>query len=91
MPLFRCTQCGCVENTATGAYWWRKHKAKPVLCSECDSGQWHGLFPKKDATGMVVDENGFLWSTHEQAPDHIAIAGIMQADGTVAASKGEKG
>ena len=51
MPLFRCTKCGCVENTAISGYWNRhiKHrdgrhicpqeefdKKFPPLCSECD-------------------------------------------------------
>jgi hypothetical protein len=46
MPLFHCSQCGCIENTALGAYWYNKAKGKPVLCSECDTGKWHGRFPK---------------------------------------------
>jgi hypothetical protein len=42
MSLFQCEECGGRENTATGAYWgWGKK-----LCSECDTGEWHGHFPK---------------------------------------------
>jgi len=42
MPLFICENCGCIENTALGHYWSRKHvKFKDekmndkALCSEC--------------------------------------------------------
>lgn len=39
MPLFRCSKCGCVENTALGWYWARTLKSTPEqwqkpLCSE---------------------------------------------------------
>lgn len=46
MPLFVCDKCGCIENTACGHWWARKHVffeegsldpelvGKP-LCSEC--------------------------------------------------------
>jgi hypothetical protein len=46
MPLFNCSACGAVENTALGNYWWNRRQHKPVLCSECDTGTWHGQFPK---------------------------------------------
>ena len=46
MPLFNCSACGTVENTALGNYWWNRRQHKPVLCSECDTGTWHGQFPK---------------------------------------------
>lgn len=46
MPLFNCSKCGVVENTALGAYWYNKAKERPVLCSECDTGVWHGRFAK---------------------------------------------
>lgn len=49
MSLFKCTECGCVENTATSGFWFKGDG--PALCSECDPviGFWHGLFPKEDA------------------------------------------
>jgi hypothetical protein len=65
MPLFACTQCGCVENTACCNYWTRTTMDKlPALCSECDPdiGKWHGRFEKRSAAGMLVDQNGQLWS-----------------------------
>ena len=49
MSLFECTRCHAVENTAlAGAgYWLNKVDGKPVLCSECVTGTWHGQFPKQ--------------------------------------------
>jgi hypothetical protein len=76
MPLFRCTQCGCVENTATGNYWSRP---KEPICSECDTGVWHGRFPKRSAEGMLIDQNGHLWSQGQidggVIPSHYKIVG----------------
>jgi hypothetical protein len=65
MPLFACTQCGCVENTACCNYWSRTTMDKlPALCSECDPdiGKWHGRFEKRSAAGMLIDQSGHLWS-----------------------------
>lgn len=47
MPLFNCSRCGVIENTALGAYWYERMKGEPVLCSECSTGTWHGRFPKQ--------------------------------------------
>lgn len=52
MPLFNCSHCGAIENTALGAYWYNRAKGRPVLCSECDTGTWHGKFPKE--TGEIA-------------------------------------
>jgi len=56
MPLFACSKCGCVENTALCEYWYQVaiEKKKP-LCSECDPeiGEWHGKFEKRSAVGML--------------------------------------
>jgi hypothetical protein len=53
MPLFNCTSCGAVENTALSNYWtdlYQKDKSVPFnpLCSKCDAriGQWHGRFDR---------------------------------------------
>ena len=53
MTIFKCSKCGCAENTALCRYNFRK-KDEPALCSECDRGKWHGCFPKKPFVG---DEN----------------------------------
>jgi len=49
MPLYECSVCHAVENTALTNFWWdHMHESKPALCSECDPaiGKWHGQFPK---------------------------------------------
>ena len=58
MPLFKCFECGCVENTALGEYY--DMLGKP-LCSECSTGAWHGRFPKRTPmeAGYVILEDGF--------------------------------
>ena len=81
MSLFRCEQCGCVENTAASNYISRKYPysedgkalpSLPALCSECDPeiGKWHGLFPKKSAKGMMLASDGFLYSKEDVASDN---------------------
>jgi hypothetical protein len=65
MPLYECSACPCVENTALANYWWgHVHNEKPALCSECDPGigKWHGEFPKEAVyvRGLVTNERGFL-------------------------------
>lgn len=77
MPLYRCEQCGCIENTACSNYWMRKTRKQPLICSECDPeiGKWHGLFPKHQADGMLIDESGHLWSRLDQLPPHFKIVG----------------
>lgn len=60
MPLYECSNCHAVENTALTNYW-SEHlgDGKPALCSECDPaiGTWHGEFEKRTVTqaGMVPD------------------------------------
>jgi len=49
MPLFICSECGCVDNTAMGNYWMDVYgDNRPPLCTECDPRikKWHGRFPK---------------------------------------------
>ncbi len=84
MPLFNCAQCNSVENTATGAYWGRKMRDQPALCSECETGTWHGLFPKRSAVGMLVTNDGFLWNRAENVPRHMRIVGTIDVHGAVA-------
>lgn len=51
MPLFICSRCKCVENTALSGYWFGDRE-KP-FCSECDPkiGKWHGAFSKQKWDG----------------------------------------
>ena len=64
MPIFRCEECGCIENTACCNYWMRKNEGEPLVCSRCDPviGEWHGRFSQRSAGGMLIDQNGYLWS-----------------------------
>ena len=80
MPLFQCTKCSCVENTACCNYWSRKIDKEPLICSECETGTWHGRFEKRDAAGMLVDNEGHLWgeSQREQMPKHLQIVRTAQ-------------
>lgn len=74
MPLFHCTNCGCVENTAVGNFW--SCRTAPQ-CSECKTGMWHGKFVKQSAVGYQLDTDGFLWGPDEQVPSHIKIVGTI--------------
>lgn len=58
MPLFMCSRCHCVENTAVGNFW--NSRAAP-LCSESHTGKWHNKFPKKPATGYRMDADGYIY------------------------------
>lgn len=58
MPLFICTKCNAIENTALGQYWPTVGKDSPALCSECLTGKWHGRFPKEIATPQTIAKNG---------------------------------
>lgn len=47
MSLFQCDECGCMENTALPENYWDRHsEKKKELCSECESGKWHGEFKR---------------------------------------------
>lgn len=59
MPIFRCSRCGCVENTATSSYW---SQVGDHICSECETGKWHNLFHKVSAVGYLIGSDGFLYS-----------------------------
>ena len=74
MPLFKCEKCGDVENTALCGYWWKG--GGPALCSECDPefGKWHSEFKKRGADGLMLGEDGFLYSA-EQPPHHTKLIG----------------
>jgi len=71
MPIFECSKCHCMENTATSAYWSTFQgeglPRLPALCSECDPkiGKWHGIFPKMAAKGKLIGNDGFLYESEE--------------------------
>lgn len=77
MPLYMCSRCKCVDNTATGDYWGQQFDARQSgaafvpLCAECRTGQWHGAFAKRPAEGMLAEEGGFLWPADSTYAPHI--------------------
>ena len=76
MPLFVCSQCETVENTALSDFWGRRIGSKPPLCSECgDAGKWHGCFQKRkaDATGFVNPAGHFVFAKEKETGqfDHL--------------------
>ncbi|HEY6259001.1 MAG TPA: hypothetical protein VIY51_24755 [Xanthobacteraceae bacterium] len=62
MPLFACSKCNCVEDTALCHYWGARLRQTAAVCSACDPaiGEWHGEFPREPAEGFVNDRHGFL-------------------------------
>ena len=56
MSVYICEKCGCIENTALGGYWGNLMDKTPVVCSECDSGRWHGEFPKEHWSKYGVEK-----------------------------------
>ena len=52
MPLYECSNCGTVDNTALTNFWQRRIENQPQLCSKCDPeiGHWHGKFPQMTRT-----------------------------------------
>lgn len=55
MPLYECERCGTCENTALTRFWWAHLQREEALCSECETGVWHGQFPKRSAAGYVAE------------------------------------
>lgn len=54
MSLFKCSECGVVENTALSLYWTRYRRSRfdnRALCSQCNPeiGRWHNVFERVDA------------------------------------------
>ena len=70
MPLFKCSKCGAIENTALGNYWMPNREREPVECSECADGKWHGKFAKCSAEegGFIEGDDGFYYKPEEIAP-----------------------
>ncbi len=69
MPIFICSKCEVIDNTALSGYWTRgfdlpEGTEKPApLCSQCDPeiGKWHGAFPRlKIRKDHVVGPDGFV-------------------------------
>jgi hypothetical protein len=68
MSYFKCSECGCVEDTALCHFWAARVRKSPALCSACDPklGRWHGEFPRESAKNWFGDKRGFLlWNKSE--------------------------
>jgi hypothetical protein len=48
MASFRCSQCGCTDDSALCRYWSAQVRDTAPLCSACDPKihKWHGEFPR---------------------------------------------
>lgn len=63
MPIFKCSKCGMMENTAPSHYWTRE-SGSPALCTECDPeiGRWHGFFERRPPGPELVEgPDGFIY------------------------------
>ncbi len=56
MSVYICEKCGCIENTAVGGYWKNARNKEPKMCSECNTGKWHGVFEKRHWTEYGIKE-----------------------------------
>lgn len=67
MPLFICSQCGHIDNTATSHYWLDVLcDGKPPLCALCDPaiGQWHNRFAR------MLPNSSMIAEIREHTPGH---------------------
>ena len=74
MSIFQCQECGCIENTASSNF----NITYAKLCSACDPkiGKWHNIFSRRSAAGLLLGEDGFLYTTE---PKHVKIVGVAKA------------
>jgi hypothetical protein len=56
MATFRCSKCGCHEDTALCNYWSDRVRDLPPVCSACDPRieRWHGQFPRLFGVFLVT-------------------------------------
>jgi hypothetical protein len=56
MATFRCSKCGCNDDTALCNYWSARVRDIPPVCSACDPkiGKWHGQFARLFGTFLVT-------------------------------------
>lgn len=57
MSIYICEKCGTVDNTAIGGYWSNVSEKEDPKCSECNTGKWHGQFPKKNWSEYGTEED----------------------------------
>lgn len=93
MPIFKCDECHCVENTALCDYWSRNYGDGNgrALCSGCDPeiGELHVSFGRRDSAGMLVGDDGFLYPLSQVKSKEyynrrgIKIVGVVMRDHTI--------
>jgi hypothetical protein len=56
MATFRCSKCGCDDDTALCNYWCARVRDILPVCSACDPkiGKWHGQFPRLFGAFLVT-------------------------------------
>ena len=81
MATFRCSKCGCDEDTALCNYWSARVRDILPVCSACDAkiGKWHGRFPRLFGT----------FSSHAD-PDKEPARGSRKLGRTVEAGRGKQ-
>nr|DAS42831.1 MAG TPA: Rubredoxin evolution, hydrogenase, nickel, energy.86A [Caudoviricetes sp.] len=65
MSVYICEKCGTIDNTAIGGYWKNCLNDEPKMCSECNTGKWHGEFEKKHWTDYGKEKLLELESYHD--------------------------
>jgi len=70
MSLFICNNCGCVENSALIHSGLDATRAD-MLCSECESGSWHGEFDKRAAKPIELLVSKFSPLGYITPYDHV--------------------
>lgn len=68
MPIFKCTKCGCKENTSCCNFHYMVNNGEDPLCSECDPkiNKWHNRFKKTIFDGPYMEErHGPLPKQHQ--------------------------
>jgi hypothetical protein len=64
MPLFVCTRCHHVENTGLSSYFAKELEAHErgetfePICSQCETDEWHGQFPRMHINDTHYVEDG---------------------------------
>lgn len=65
MSVYICEKCGAIDNTAVGGYWKNCCNHEPKMCSECNTGKWHGVFDKKLWSDYGIENLLELESRHD--------------------------
>lgn len=66
MPIFICSKCGFIDNTAISMAWDEVYKKKSLLCSKCKLGRCSSVRDKKikPYPGMELMHNKYPYYTY---------------------------